>query len=166
MKKKFTITLTLSESIKELETRTINREDIITPWVPVIIGCLEANADEMAESLVVNRDKIVKITPSGGVTYINRSGLSMFYDPTKIKLISTLRDRLKSLPKISPTDFSVCELRVILESLHNVNNAIGDGTSREVIKYIPFAMMYNTLLDAYETAAAARVLCDDRCDTQ
>lgn len=164
MKKKFTITLTLSESIKEVETRTINREDIITPWIPIIVGCLEAYADEMTESLVVNRDKITKITPSGGVVYINQGGLSMFYDPARIKLISGLCNRLRSLPKISPSDFSVCEIRIILESLYNVNDAIGDGTNKEVIKHVPFAMMYNTLLDAHETAAAARVLCDDSRD--
>lgn len=161
MKKKFTITLTLSESIKDVETLAINREDIITPWVPIIVGCLEAYSDEMTESLVVNRDRITKITSSGGVVYIDQNGLSMFYDPARMKLISALCSRLKSSPKISPNNFSMREIRVMLEALRNMNNTIGDGTNKEVIRHIPFAMMHNTLLDALETAAAAQALCGD-----
>ena len=159
MKKKFTITLTLSESIKDVETLVINKEDIITPWVPIIVGCLEAYVDEMTESLVVNRDRITKITSSGGVVYIDQNGLSLLYDPARIKLVSALCNRLKSLPKISPNDFSVREIETMLESLRNVNDVIGNGTNKEVIKHVPFAMMHNTLLDALETTSAAHVLC-------
>lgn len=164
MKKKFTITLTLSESINNIEELAVNKEDIITPWVPIIVGCLEAYSDEMTESLVVNRDRIIKITPSGGVTYVNQIGLLMCYDPARMKLISTLCSRLKSSPKISPNNFSMCEIRIMLEALRNVNNAIGEGTDKEVIKHVPFAMMHSTLLDALETAAAAHVLCDDNSE--
>lgn len=165
MKKKVTITLTLSESTKQFETVDIFTDDIISPWAPIIVGCLEDYVEQMNESLVVNRNRIVKITPNGSVTYVNQNGLMAMYDTRAIKFISKLCDKLKSSPKVVLSDLNVCEIKVILKSLRNVNRVIGDGTDEEIIKNIPFAMMHSELLDALESASMRNALCDDECAT-
>ena len=165
MKKKFTITLTLSESTKQFETVDIYTGDIISPWVPIIVGCLEDYVERMTESLVVNRNRIVEITPNGSATYVNQNGHMSMYDTRAIDFISKLCNKLKSSPSVMPRDLDVCEIKIILKSLRNVNHAIGERTDEEIIKNVPFAMMHDELLNALESASMKNALCDDECAT-
>lgn len=152
-KTQVTITLTIqrNENLKTIlnEAKTFYVGDILGAWAPILIGCLEAKLNKINEDLVMNRNRVVGIT-TRNINYVDANNIHRKFSQDEVDRINKVIVLLKASPRPDTKEFYSSDYRVMLSAVSKVDSIIGPNTSDEIMKGVPFDVLYDTLINQFE----------------